>query len=67
MRDFAEFLDSGGLEGLTGIKASTWRYWASRGQGPATYKLGRRRVWSKSEVLAWIAENRQTTASGGSE
>lgn len=52
----SELLDSLELEELTGTKASTWRYWASIGQGPQSFKLGRRRVWKRAEVLAWIAE-----------
>lgn len=52
----SEYLDSLELEELTGTKASTWRYWASIGEGPASFKLGRRRVWKRSTVLAWIAE-----------
>jgi predicted DNA-binding transcriptional regulator AlpA len=52
----SEFVGSTDLERLTGTKASTWRYWASIGAGPASFKLGRRRVWRKSQVLAWIAE-----------
>jgi predicted DNA-binding transcriptional regulator AlpA len=51
----AEYLDSLDLEELTGTKASTWRYWASIGEGPPSFKLGRRRVWKRSLVLAWIA------------
>ena len=50
-----EYLGSTSLEQLTGTKASTWRYWASIGQGPASFKLGRRRVWKRSDVEAWIA------------
>jgi predicted DNA-binding transcriptional regulator AlpA len=57
----ADYLGSLDLEQLTGIPASTWRYWASIGSGPASFKMGRRRVWRKSAVLAWIAE--QETAS----
>jgi predicted DNA-binding transcriptional regulator AlpA len=53
------------LERLTGTKASTWRYWASIGTGPASFKLGRRRVWKKSTVLTWIAEQQATTGTGG--
>lgn len=52
----SEYLDAVDLEQLTGTKASTWRYWASIGAGPASFKLGRRRVWSKSDAMAWIAE-----------
>jgi prophage regulatory protein len=56
-----EYLDSQDLEKLTGTKASTWRYWAmldqdpeSERSGPASFKLGRRRVWKKSTVLQWL-------------
>ena len=52
----SEFLDSLELEGLTGTRSSTWRYWASIGQGPPSFKLGRRRVWRRSVVQAWLAE-----------
>lgn len=54
--DASEFLDAPGLERLTGTKASTWRYWAYMGTGPTSFKLGRRRVWRRDDVLAWIAE-----------
>jgi predicted DNA-binding transcriptional regulator AlpA len=60
----SEYLGSVDLETLTGTKASTWRYWASIGQGPASFKLGRRRVWKKSSVLAWLAEQEVATAAG---
>jgi predicted DNA-binding transcriptional regulator AlpA len=54
-----EFRDAGQLERLTGTKASTWAYWASKGQGPPSYRLGRRRVWKLSEVLAWIDQRQE--------
>ncbi|MGO9352477.1 MAG: helix-turn-helix transcriptional regulator [Mycobacterium sp.] len=57
-----EYLDSQDLETLTGTKASTWRYWASIGEGPPSFKLGRRRLWKRSEALAWIAEQEAATA-----
>jgi prophage regulatory protein len=52
------------LEKLTGTKASTWRYWASIGTGPTSFKLGRRRVWRQSAVLAWLAEQELATTGG---
>ncbi len=58
----SEYLDSTELEELTGTPASTWRYWASIGEGPASFKLGRRRVWKRSAVLAWIAEQERASA-----
>jgi prophage regulatory protein len=60
-----ELLGALDLEGLTGTKASTWRYWASIDRGPASFKLGRRRVWRKSTVLAWLAEQEASTVRGG--
>ncbi|MFE3002968.1 helix-turn-helix transcriptional regulator [Nocardia sp. NPDC059246] len=57
------YLQAKDCEELTGIPASTWRYWAHIGSGPVSFKLGRRRVWRKSVILAWIAE--QESATGG--
>jgi predicted DNA-binding transcriptional regulator AlpA len=53
-----ELVGAADLEQLTGIRASTWRYWAYCGEGPTSFKLGRRRVWKKSEVLDWIDAQR---------
>lgn len=53
------------LEKLTGTRASTWRYWAHIGTGPKSFKLGRRRVWRRSEVMAWIAAQEASTGAGG--
>ena len=60
-RDFVSALD---LEELTGTKASTWRYWASIGTGPASFRLGRRRVWRRSVVMKWLEEQETATARG---
>ena len=57
----ADYLGSLSFEKLTGIPASKWRYWASIGAGTASFKMGRRRVWRKSAVLAWIAEQETAT------
>ena len=57
------YFTSKDLEELTGTKASTWRYWASKGVGPASLSLGRRRVWKRASALTWLAEQEQGTAS----
>jgi predicted DNA-binding transcriptional regulator AlpA len=64
LRVDSELVGSTDLEKLTGTKASTWRYWASIGTGPASFKLGRRRVWRKSVALAWLAEQEAATVRG---
>lgn len=56
------YLRAKDCEALTGIPEATWRWWAHVGRGPASFKLGaRRRVWRKSVVLAWIAEQEHLT------
>ncbi len=49
-----EYLDSAELEAMTGTPASTWRWWAQIGRGPASFRLGRRRVWKRTLVEEWI-------------
>jgi predicted DNA-binding transcriptional regulator AlpA len=61
----ADYLGSIALEQLTGIPASTWRYWAINDSGPRSFKIGRRRVWRRSDVLAWIAAQEAATGTGG--
>lgn len=56
-----ELMDARQLQDWTGTRASTWRYWASIGEGPASFKIGRRRVWKRSVVEAWLAEQEQKT------
>jgi prophage regulatory protein len=50
-----EYMTASDLEDYTGTEASTWRYWAHVGAGPASFKIGRRRVWKKSTVMEWLA------------
>lgn len=52
--ELPEFSSSNELERVFGVPASTFRYWAATGQGPTSCKLGRRRVWRKASVLAWL-------------
>ena len=54
-----DYLGTSDMEKLTGTKASTWRYWASIGKGPASFRLGRRRVWKRDIALAWLAEQQK--------
>ncbi len=44
------------LQALTGTRATTWRYWASVNEGPASFRLGKRRVWRRDVALDWLVE-----------
>lgn len=59
------FLQAKDCEFLTGIPAATWRYWAHKGVGPASFKLGRRRVYRRSVVESWIQEQETITGTKG--
>jgi prophage regulatory protein len=56
-----EYWDSKELEQHTGTKASTWRYWAMIGEGPPSFKIGKRRVWKRATVMKWLAQ-KETSA-----
>lgn len=60
-----EYLDSKDLERMIGTRASTWRYWASIGEGPASFKIGRRRVWKRSTVEAWLVDQQSAAVTVG--
>ena len=51
-----EYLSADDLETMTGVPASTWRYFAHISKGPESLKIGRRRVWKRTTVLQWLAD-----------
>ncbi len=54
----SEYLTAEDLEAMTGIAQSTWRYYSSVGKGPNSFRLGKRRLWKRSDVEEWLAEQR---------
>lgn len=34
----------------------TLRYWRHRGEGPASFRMGRRVMYRRSDVEAWVEE-----------
>jgi len=37
------------------------RYWRHVGKGPRSFKIGRRVLYARADVLAYIAERQSTT------
>ena len=74
-----EYMGAPELEELTGTPESTWRYWAmldgaadgededAPRHGPPSFKLGRRRVWKRSTVLAWLESQEKASARYGGD
>lgn len=60
-----ELLQTRQVEQEYGINAGTLRFWRSTNQGPASFALGRRVVYRRSEVERWISEQEQATRRGG--
>ncbi|KQB87063.1 helix-turn-helix transcriptional regulator [Corynebacterium lowii] len=51
----------------TGISESTLRYFRANGKGPECGKIGRRVMYRPEDVDAWIAQQMESTARGGTE
>lgn len=60
-----EFVSINELATETGIAAATLRYWRGENFGPASFKLGGRIVYRRSEVDRWLAEQEAATRRGG--
>jgi len=50
VRDVAELL---------GVSESTVHHWVGRGQSPPSFKVGKHRRFERSDVMAWIEEQKQ--------
>lgn len=60
-----EYLSTRQVAEMTGIPAATLRYWRHASVGPASFTLGRRVVYRRTEVERWINEQEQATRRGG--
>lgn len=56
---------TGAVADYTGIHEATLRYWRYENKGPASFKLGRRVMYRKADVDAWLAAQYEATARGG--
>lgn len=50
-----ELLTTAEVADIVRAPAGTLRYWRHRGIGPRHFKIGRRVVYRRSELEAWIA------------
>ena len=60
-----EIIDTKAVSQMTGLPTGTLRYFRSTNQGPASFTLGRRVVYRRSECERWIAEQERATRRGG--
>jgi predicted DNA-binding transcriptional regulator AlpA len=60
-----DILDTKQVAGLTGLSIGTLRYWRHINEGPASFLLGKRVFYRRSEVERWISEQERMTSRGG--
>lgn len=48
-----------------GLSEGTLRYWRHRDEGPASFRIGRRVLYRRSELESWISEQEAATRRGG--
>ncbi|MBM4470288.1 helix-turn-helix domain-containing protein [Rhodococcus hoagii] len=61
-----EMLTTAQLSAEYGIPEATLRWWRHADQGPASFKLGRKRVvYRRSEVEKWILAQEAVSRRGG--
>lgn len=59
-----EFLVTEDIATLMHTSPSTVRYWEMTGRGPKSFKIGRRRLYARADVEAWIQAARSEPIAG---
>ncbi|EHB53666.1 regulatory protein MerR [Mycolicibacterium rhodesiae JS60] len=54
MSENSVFIDAAGIATYCGRSIETVRYWERLGKLPPSAKLGRRRVWKRADIEAWL-------------
>lgn len=54
-----EYIGTPELAKRSGIPESTWRYFASIGEGPPSVKVGKRRLYRWRDVQAWLESHQE--------
>jgi excisionase family DNA binding protein len=52
----SEYMITREVAELLRTSPETLRYWAWQGKGPRSFKAGRRRLYRRADVEAWVAE-----------
>ena len=60
MADPEELLTTAEVATITRAPESTLRYWRHVGTGPHSFRLGRRVVYRRADVTAWLDEQSET-------
>ena len=67
MDPLPELLTTAEVASITRAPVASVRYWRFSGTGPRSFRLGRRVVYRRTEVEAWLAEQEQRDPVNGNE
>jgi len=57
-----ELIDTKEVADICHTSPETVRYWVYVNQGPRSFKLGRRRLYKRADVIEWLESKYQQTA-----
>ncbi len=60
-----DILSTKQVEETYGFNQGTLRYWRHCDEGPASFRLGRRVVYRRSEIEKWISAQEAASTRGG--
>ena len=61
----AAFWSTGDVAKFLGVPEASVRYWAWQGNGPPSFKIGRRRKYKPCEVEEWAEDQREEPVKAG--
>ena len=61
----AEYLTTAEVAELLRRSPNTLRYWRHRGEGPPSFRVGRRVLYARADVKKFVADQRTSTLVGG--
>ncbi|KAA0109116.1 AlpA family transcriptional regulator [Mycolicibacterium sp. P9-22] len=61
-----DYLDVHEASALCGLPVSTLRHYRHANTGPESFRIGKKAVWPRHELLAWIEAQRAASLRGGS-
>ncbi|WP_336385752.1 helix-turn-helix domain-containing protein [Prescottella equi] len=61
-----EYMTTSEVSSEKRIPAETLRYWRATNTGPASFKIGRRVMYRRTDVADWFAAQEAATRRGGS-
>ena len=56
-----DYLTTGEVAEALRTSPETVRYWRHLGKGPRSFKVGRRVLYARADVLAWVEAQRDST------